>query len=180
MNTDSEYLKYAKSHGPNIEWLNVDNWTPLAFAASHGYTNSVKYLISEGAQINDIYEDPRCSQFGSMIGATGRPHTIPYYSQVSMTSGTIMQNYGFTDSKEIDWSTQHAHIFYSIKNTPMRYSIMNHHDSVVKVLFQEYKKYFMKIKEILKYLGLENIHFVSRRIIGVEILDSDLRNWCYG
>ena len=48
-----------------------------------------------------------------------------------------------------------------------------------KYLFEEYKSHILYIKRILKYIGLNNIYYVTREIIEAEVSDYDLKNIIY-
>ena len=47
------------------------------------------------------------------------------------------------------------------------------------LILNEYKKYISKVKGVLKYLGLENIHSILRTVIELKYLDSNLKNEIY-
>ena len=54
----------------------------------------------------------------------------------------------------------------------------NNHEGY-RFLLGEYKIYILKIKMVLKYLGLDNIYFVTREIIESDIMDFELTKVVY-
>ena len=48
----SQVVELLLSRGANKEHRNVSDYTPLSLAASGGYVNIIKLLLSHGAEIN--------------------------------------------------------------------------------------------------------------------------------
>ena len=53
-------------------------------------------------------------------------------------------------------------------------------DEKRKIIVDEYVKYILKIKMLLKYLGLENIYYVLRQILEDNLTDTFIKEIVYG
>lgn len=54
--TCTQVVELLLSKGANKEHRNVSDYTPLSLAASGGYVNIIKLLLSHGAEINSRYK----------------------------------------------------------------------------------------------------------------------------
>lgn len=70
-------VKFLVEHGADIEYLSINNSTPIMYAFERGYIEIVKYLLSKGAKIESIQE--KMTSFGHQEYSKNYCELINYY-----------------------------------------------------------------------------------------------------
>ena len=141
--------------------------TPLIEAAYMHNIELVEFILTQDIDVNAIDCDH----------ATALHFTLGNSDMTKL----LLENDMIPNSKARNNYTPFIACVVKITNAYRRLDVLKAESlEVVKKLYlEEYSRYIFTIRSILKYLGLENIYYITRQIMEPEVSDDQIMNIVY-
>ena len=183
-----DIVKLLISYGADVNVKDGVSYTPVMYAAEDGRLDIVDFLVSKGAKLNT---ESTCTITKGLTGLAlmyaaqaGHIRIVKYLHGKGSFINNRTLMYACEDGRNevvmflldhVDEINRKSAAGYS----PLSLAHFHGREIVVDLLITEYLEYVIKIKVLLKYIGLENIFGITRKIIESEIDNEKINDVVY-
>ena len=182
-----DIVKLLVSHGANINVKDHSGYTAVSYMSELGNFNITEFLVTHGAKLNIACTSGKNIGLSglALINAAENGHLriVKYLHE----RGSHINNLTLPRAAENGHLNTVKYLLEYITEinkrnqnwTPLSLAKMFGHERTVNLLFSEYLKYMIKVKSMLKFLGLENVYSVMRIILEREVVNSKIQDAVY-